>query len=89
MSCGSGEEEGGSSSGRSILGGEGDQGRMSSVMMEVSGRTVADGKWEVVGREEGNGSQHEGLILRGTPGLPMLSKRPSGKRGALLTVTRR
>ena len=73
----------------SILGWEGVQRRTSSVMMEVSGRRVVDGKWEVVGREDGNGSQHEGLTRRGTQGLHMSSKRLSGKRGELPTVTRR
>ena len=86
-SCGSGEEEAGS-----ILVWEGEQGRMSSVMMEVSGRrVVVDGKWKVDGKEEGDGSQHQhgGLIRPGIPALHMSSKRLSGKRGALPTVTRR
>ena len=67
--------EAGSSSGRSILGEEGGQGRMNYGMMEVSGRMVVDGKWEVGGMGEGNGSRHEGWIRRGTLGLLMSSKR--------------
>ena len=67
--------EAGSNTGRSILGEEGGQGRMSCGMMDVSGRMVVDGKWEVGGMGEGNGSQHEGWNRRGTLGLLMSSKR--------------